>query len=235
MNIIDVNTIYGAGTASTFNYSSSELENYIVSNGIGKALSLNVSGVRYNYMVGNEETINEIGSSQVLMPIASIDPRGFFGEDTIFSDIKNKGFKAIKFFPNLQGWKLNNIVFNEILEINKNYNIPFIINTPDFGDISDMNVKEYNFPIIFSKISHNNCSEFIAIAKKYSNIYVETSSFNAHYVLNKIIDSIGVDRIVFGSDAPKNLAKVSIDFIEKSKLSDTDKEKIFSLNILGIL
>lgn len=236
MKIIDVNTVYGAGTSSNLKNSYSDLEKYIADNGITQALTLSSSGYKFNFSVGNEETLEDLKSSMSLLPVATIDPRGFFGESFVLSKIKSDGFKAIKFFPHLQGWKCDNLVFRDILKINSEIKLPFIVNTPDFGDISLLDkVYNYDFPIICSGVSYINASEFVAFAKKHKNVYTDCSAFNAHYVLYQIIEYTSVDRILFGSNAPKDLAKVIVDYILNADLSDSDKEKIFSGNILNII
>lgn len=236
MKIIDVNTVYGAGTSSNLKNTYSVLEKYIADNGITQALTLNSSGYKFNYSVGNAETLEDLKDSSSLLPAATIDPRGFFGESSVIDKIKSDGFKVIRFFADLQGWKYDNMVFEDILKINAEINLPFIVNTPDFGDISLLDkVYHYDFPIICSGVSYINASEFVAFAKKHKNVYADCSAFNAHYVLYQIIEHTGTDRIVFGSNAPKDLAKVIVDYVLKADLSESDKEKIFSENILNII
>ncbi|MBQ0105852.1 MAG: amidohydrolase family protein [Armatimonadetes bacterium] len=235
MNIIDVNTLYGAGTSSVFRNSADVLEEYLTNNGIGKALTLNVSGVKNNYSYGNRKTITELADSSVLVPVATVNPKGFFGNVKELTNIKEQGFKAIKFFPNMQDWKLDNIVFKEILQFNNNVGLPIIVNTKFFGEITELSYAyEYDYPLICSRVSYENCAEFVSFAKKHRNVFVECSYFNSHSVLYKIIENLGCDRVLFGSMSMKNLASVAVDYISKADISDEDKEKIFSGNALRI-
>lgn len=236
MNIIDVNTVYGAGTSSVFKNTAEDLEKYISSKNIGKAMTLSSSGINYNYAVGNQETFEDLKKTSRLIPVATIDPRGFFGDGKEIENIKSMGFKAVRFFPDIQNWACDNTVFSDIMKINSRVGLPFIVNAKEFGTISEFaRVYTYDFPVIFSGVSYKNAAEFAAFAKKHKNVYAESSSFNAYYVLMKIIEETGTDRIVFGSGSSHNLADVSVDFINKADLSQEDKEKIFALNIMNIL
>ncbi|MBQ7257141.1 MAG: amidohydrolase family protein [Abditibacteriota bacterium] len=236
MNIIDLNTVYGTGVASTYNYSIEDLESSLLENGISKAFTLNSSGIFYNFSLGNEITIKELSGKDMFYPVATINPGGFFSHEASIENLKLQGFKAIKLFPEIQGWKIDNIVLKEILELNNQVGLPIIINTSLFGEISSLSsIYNYDFPLICGGVSFENTAEFVVFAKKNPKVFVECGAFKSHYVLNKVIYEIGADRVLFGSNSPQDLPKVSIDFILKSKISDTDKEKILSLNILNII
>ena len=122
------------------------------------------------------------------------------------------------------------------MEQNSKVGLPFIINTSLFGEISSLaSIYSYDFPLICDGVSFANMAEFVVFAKKNPAVFVQTGAFKSHYVLNKAIEKVGADRIVFGSNAPHDLSKVAVDFILKAKISDEDKVKILSKNVLGIL
>lgn len=233
MNIIDINTVYGPDGSSNLESTKVKLEDYLQKNGISSAFTLNTYGIYHNYIDGNANTLNDCKDSSNLMPVATLDMRGFFGESSILDNIKASGFKAIKFFPNIQNWQLDNMVFEEVLNMNNITKLPLIINASEFGDITKLNnvLSNFDYPIILSKVSFTNLSEAICIMKKYSNVLIETSNFKIHFVLDKVIDTVGVDRVVFGSNSLEYLAKVAIDYINSASISDSDKEAIFYSNI----
>ena len=103
MNIIDLNTVYGTGVASTYNYSLDDLESNLKDNGITSAFTLHSSGIFYSFSLGNEATLKDLSGKDMFYPVATINPGGFFADELSLDDLNAKGFKAVKFFPEIQG------------------------------------------------------------------------------------------------------------------------------------
>ncbi|MCI5052599.1 MAG: amidohydrolase family protein [Simkaniaceae bacterium] len=62
------------------------------------------------------------------------------------------------------------------------------------------------------------------------NVYVTTSGRFYDPAIHLTIDSMGSDRILFGSDYPYESMEESVEYIKNSKLPDENKEKIFYKN-----
>lgn len=85
--------------------------------------------------------------------------------------------------------------------------------------------------------------EAIELGKKFNNVYFDTAAVSSFIfsekILNKIRETIGLDRIVFGSDYPVvwgSDIKSEVDFIKSCKyLTFEEKNKILGLNATKIL
>lgn len=75
----------------------------------------------------------------------------------------------------------------------------------------------------------------IKMAKKASNLMLETAGVVYDAPITKAVQAIGADRIIYGSDAPTNNPIHEIKKIQVAKISDEDKEKILGGNIVRIL
>ena len=73
-------------------------------------------------------------------------------------------------------------------------------------------------------------------AKKRENVFLETCCSTVIYgVMEMLVNKIGADRILFGSDMPFVNANAQIGKILHAKISDDDKRKILGLNMAKIL
>ncbi len=80
--------------------------------------------------------------------------------------------------------------------------------------------------------------EAIAAARACPNVYLETcSTFRTPGVIEELVDGVGVDRVLFGSDMPLMDPRSQIGKIITARISDEAKQKILGGNagrLLGI-
>ncbi|GEM_PF-232371 len=72
--------------------------------------------------------------------------------------------------------------------------------------------------------------ESVANYFKRGNIYMTTSGVYEEPVIDCAIKTVGIDKIMFGSDFPYEDFKGAVDFIKSLPISDEDKDKIFYKN-----
>ena len=77
--------------------------------------------------------------------------------------------------------------------------------------------------------------EAIRVAKRNSNVYLETSVMPYPEMIRFTAKSIGVEKIFFGSDAPGVNSIVEIQKIIASGLSKKEQENILCKNFLGLI
>ena len=77
----------------------------------------------------------------------------------------------------------------------------------------------------------------VSLMKKYDNLYLDLSGTGIFRwpMLRYLVDSVGEDRILFGSDYPTCSPGVYIGGVLGEHISDAAKEKIFSLNAKRLL
>ncbi|HMS33216.1 MAG TPA: amidohydrolase family protein [Ignavibacteria bacterium] len=71
--------------------------------------------------------------------------------------------------------------------------------------------------------------------KKYKNVYLGTESVREFYFVNKVVNTVGAEKIIFGSDYNLGLPLTYIPIIESLDIPASDKELIFSGNILRLM
>ena len=87
-------------------------------------------------------------------------------------------------------------------------------------------------------------NEALELMKKYENVWADTSAtsffiFGNEKIVNKIRETVGFDRILFGSDFPAvwgSSISYEVDVIKHCKyLTDEEKEKILGVNAANLL
>ena len=75
----------------------------------------------------------------------------------------------------------------------------------------------------------------ISVAKKYPNIFIDTSEIPYVGMIRRVVDEIGADRVLFGTDAPFCDPLVELKKVEYAGLTEQEFEKVCSLNGLKLL
>jgi predicted TIM-barrel fold metal-dependent hydrolase len=140
----------------------------------------------------------------------------------------------------LKGLKLHKPPTREMLDVVAELKIPVLFHPPrvaDFHMIASA-YPQINFIMAhLGSFSSQNWSEHLAaidVAKRYPNVYLETSSVILWRYLELAAREIP-DKLIFGSDGPDGDSRVEIHKIHLLKLSDDVKRKVLGDTVRRIL
>jgi len=181
-----------------------------------------------------------------IIPFGSVYP----ASETSLSEIERlhtAGVKGIKFHPEYQWFDvMDERVFPSykkcgelgmIVAFHSGGDVGF--KAPFHSDPERLNKRSELFPettFVFAQMGGYDMWEDAAnIYRYHNNMYLDTSIINTVAIINndtakRIIDNVGVDRILFGSDMPWARASHSKEKLEALGLSDNDINKIYSEN-----
>lgn len=232
MKILDVNTVFGFYPYRKVDTSLETLKK-VLDDYKAKAFSLSLKGIFYDAKEGNEETIEILTGEDNLYPVATYDPRAYPRDTEYLEGLTIKGFLAIAFFPRIQGWVIDFAPIRMILDMIESESLPIIFHTGGYGEITKISLlaEGIDNPVILSGVGYSNLSEAIAVAEEIDNIYIETHLLNSPDAIELVNRYIGADRLIFGSGTPILSFETAYNVIEKSSLSDDDKERIFYKNL----
>jgi predicted TIM-barrel fold metal-dependent hydrolase len=77
-------------------------------------------------------------------------------------------------------------------------------------------------------------AEAIAAAKRAPNIYLATTAVMEPHFIYMAIKSVGVERIVFGSNGPFVIPKMQVDVIKSLGLAPADEARILGGTLAGL-
>ena len=110
--------------------------------------------------------------------------------------------------------------------------MPIMVSVDRRGDATQLArlLDDFPHPVILEGVSPDTLTEAISLLRVYPNLYVETHALLAPHALPLLRDTVGVERVLFGSDAPGRSLAAALHYVRKSDLSESDQEAILSRN-----
>lgn len=239
--------------------SSYSVEKVLISNLSGidtfshqPALESNSSPI-LNQKESNKEILDICKHNEKFLPIALCQP-GFGSAEEIDKILNNDKFYALKFHPYFLGVRVDDKLFDPFLNVAKKNNLPCVIHSADgkFNFDSEENGKSapiylYNLakrhPEVPIVLYHINLCENIdlgidivkqSLKNQDSNLYLEISWVPPDMVI-KAIKTVGIDRVLFGSDATLGQFQTKQGYLERIQLLVDEVKMYFPENYEVIL
>jgi len=166
------------------------------------------------------------------------------------------GAKGIKMHPMAQSFDVRDERLDELYNKCSEYSFGILIHC---GRVSNARLNEYSdfecilpiiekypkLPIVLAHMADGNVEHVLKASKEYSNVYFDTSIVISGYpeIMNvnepswleddqvvAVINEIGADKVIFGSDFPWGSPIHDLKRIMNLKLTDQQKRLIFSEN-----
>lgn len=209
--------------------------------------SLNKTGITFACVLALEPNvktdwiIEQKETDKRIIPILSVHPKDLQKKEKLAKYIQ-KGCKGLKLHPILQDFSPESDDVFELVEEVKKYNIPIICHTGYFsispkekriyGEIKSYEKLVQHFPNVIFIMAHMNVfrsQDAFSLARKYENIYLETSWQTSRHI-REAINKIGSKRILFGSDWPYAYQDTSLKVIYRACKKEDDLENILFNN-----
>jgi len=152
-------------------------------------------------------------------------------------------FKAIKIHPLLHAFVANDEIVHPIIKVADELGVPIFIHSghPPFSLPWSIAQLAEGFPTVKMVMVHMGHGHGVYIqaaidmAKKYSNLYLETSGMPMHTKIKEAYEQVGPDRIMFGTDAPFHHPSVEIQRAMVSGLNKRQLSDLFYNNAASFL
>lgn len=168
---------------------------------------------------------------------AYINPREENAIDEVHRCLQTEGFRGVKFHSWKHGYfPDNNNALDGIIDAIAQYNVPILTHTgtPPLSLPQQWAAVAERHPDVTFVFAHVGYLDYgygcVECAKKLKNVMVGTSGQVEIPIMQKAIDELGSDRILFGSDWPYKFVKSEIVKFEAYDLSEEDRNKIFYEN-----
>jgi predicted TIM-barrel fold metal-dependent hydrolase len=231
MHIVDIGTFFGVRPSSDLDLSAGTLLQVLEGNQIGEALTCSLKAIQFNFSAGNDETLALCQAHDNLYPVAVVDPRQYpdcLAEVERCARVGDARFVAFRFLREYQGWAIANRGFRRLLQAVALTGKPAIVHVPASGDATALldAVGGWDVPIVLAAVSYATLSEALAVAAEAPNVYIEAHRLTLPGQVEGMVDSVGAERLMFGSWAPMFAQRPSMDMVQVSEIGDRDKRLI---------
>jgi predicted TIM-barrel fold metal-dependent hydrolase len=208
----------------------------------------------------NQWTIEISKIHNSLIPLVSFDPdmEGNLGK--LLEGYLIDGAKGIKIHPMAQAFDPDNNRMHEIYSYCDDIRLPVVFHC---GRVANARLNEFanlhkimpvinkyrRMPIILTHMVDGNVQDVFHLASNYPNVYFDTSivitgfppiketnepSWLDDELVEDVINKVGADRVIFGSDYPWGSPGYDINRLLNLNLSDSQKSLILGENAIKI-
>jgi hypothetical protein len=160
---------------------------------------------------------------------------------------KEWGFRGIKLHPLMDAYLPDSEIVHPVMEQAEKFKIPVLFHCGHppwslpwhFENLAD---RFSEVPIILGHMGHGHIvyiNGAISVAQKFDNVYLETSGMPMHTKIKEAVDKVGLNKVLYGSDAPFGhpafeLKKVEVSGLKKHEISRVlgeNAQELFKLRI----
>lgn len=157
--------------------------------------------------------------------------------------IRENGFKGIKLHPLFDAYTANDEIVHPVMELAGRLNVPVFVHSghPPFSlphSIAQLAQDFPAIPVVLVHMGHGNgiyVQASLDLSRRIDNLYLETSGMPMHTKIREAYNTVGHERIFWGSDAPFHLYEVEMLRTQLCGLDDTALENVFYNNIKKFL
>jgi predicted TIM-barrel fold metal-dependent hydrolase len=141
----------------------------------------------------------------------------------------------------LKGLKLHKLPTREVLDAVAELKVPVLFHPPKVADFHMIASAYPQVNFIMAHLGSYTSASFaehvaaIDVAKRYPNVYLETSSVIQWRCLEMAARELAPEKLIFGSDGPDADSRVELYKIRLLKLSKDHEEKVLGGNVLRLL
>ncbi len=238
------------GITPCYDGTASGLSAKMKADGIDFAVVCNIATNAHQLAKVNSFAIDVNDFSNTLIALGSAHPDSEILEDEL-QRLIDHDIRGIKIHPEYMPYYIDDPEWDRVFSLCEEMGI-FVLSHTGFDYVSPD--KTASTPDRVAKVldrhpnltfigAHMGGNRFYPQVLEYlcgrPNLYLDTAIMSRldknDLYISRIIESHGVDRILFGTDAPWSEPKNEVAFIKSLGLSKTDEEKIFHLNAEGLL
>lgn len=240
MNIIDAHIHIGKWSSIFFDYESTvdEAIRVLKKSGVDAAVCMPADNT------SNSDLFSETYDNEQFKFFynAWINP-----DDPELDDFLDKNMEKISMFkvhPSIQRKKITDESYDRYIALAAEKSKPVVVHCGRWQEVAS-----YRFPLeltkkypglvlILAHLGGDQPSIFLDCAeevRKYKNVYLGSESVREFYFVNKVVQKVGAEKVIFGSDYNLGLPLTYIPVIESLDIPASDKDLIFAGNISRLL
>ena len=200
--------------------------------GIEACCTLSTVGMLLDHHAGNSATRAACAEQSNLLPVATLNPQTLFTADGPFTRFKADGFKMVRFFPGEQGWDAAYAPMQVLAKRLEVEGLPIMVDIDRTGAATRQVDALVAHPasLILSGIDESTLAEAIALMRAHARIFLSTSHLVAVGAIKQVVESVGADRLLYGSGAPSRPMSSALGVLRYADLPAEQRAQILGGN-----
>ena len=211
---------------------------------------MNAYEIEKTILCGTDHTDNEaVNQAQKKYPsrfmgIVFTNPyEGKKAVEKIYHYVQDEGFAGIKLHPLQHAYVADSEILDPVMQAAQDLNIPVFVHCghPPYSLPWSIALLAERFPsvkVIMIHMGHGHgvyIDGSLKMAKRYSNLYLEMSGMPMNTKIKEAYDTVGKERILFGTDAPFHHPTIEIQKVLTSGLTEKEMEDVFYHNAAKLM
>lgn len=214
--------------------------------GIHGALVWHWTAREYDPSFGNRKLLEEIAGRDRLYPCWVLLPH-HAGEMPRGSDLVGEmiehGVRAAKMFPRRHHYRFDEAVCGELFTALEEAEIPLLIDVGLYGEDQQASFEEIErlcrvhpgLPVLLQKARWESVRDVVDLMQRHPRTYIEFSNYQVHYGPEFMIEKLGADRLLLGTEWPFKSPGAARSLLDYAEISDEDRAKVAGLNFSRLL
>ncbi len=237
MKVFDCHVLFGREPGGGPVWELSELLRLLDAHGVARALVHNLRGIYDDFCAANDELLEACRTDPRLVPAAIIDPRRYIDCVEEVDRMADAGVRAFRFFPHIQGWPVEGFSFRRVAE--KIASVGGAIFLPaqraEEAAAAVRAAGDLGCPIVLYGWGYAPFGEILAAMHVCPNIFAETYMINSPWAFELLFEEGFGDRLLFSSELPRRYFSSAWLMLERSELSDEQRQLVAWSNAARIL
>jgi hypothetical protein len=219
----------------------------LASNGIARALVYHADAVGYDPVEGNRRLLDEIAGHTELEPCWVLLPHHtgeFPPPEIVLAQMLAKGVRAARVFPRTFRFAFRLWNLGELLSALADRRIPLWVDfghdgwseeSIDFEGLHEVCGAFPALPVVLVKPNIGTDRRVYALMAQHPNLHVETSYYTVHRGIERLCETFGPRRVLFGTGLPHRAAGPAITALAYSLIDDTARALLAGGNLVRLL
>jgi predicted TIM-barrel fold metal-dependent hydrolase len=214
--------------------------------GIHGALVYHWLAREYDPGYGNRSLLEEIAGEDRLFPCWVLLPH-HAGEmppgPEVVAEMQARGVRAAKMFPRRHHYRFDEAVCGALFAALEAAEMPLLLDVGLYGEDQQVTYEEVDrcctahpgLPVVLQKARWESTRDVVALMQRHANTYIEFSSFQIHYGPEFMIEQVGADRLLLGTEWPFKSPGAARAFVDYAELTDAQRTQFAGGNLARLL
>jgi predicted TIM-barrel fold metal-dependent hydrolase len=235
--IIDVCTSFGLDRTQRVEWGLEDLLAVLAGHQVEQALTMSLRGVYYDANSGNDETWEACRQHEVLQPVATVNPQRYFDCAEEIERRVEQGFKALRFFPDTQGWSVEGLNFIKLCERVADLGGRLMLPGAGAGQPTRIAklLADLALPVLLVGVGYGDMGELLAVLAEYPKVYCDAHMMDTPGALETLMQMGGEGKVMFGSNSPQRYFESPLLMAEHADLTEQQRRRYLRENALAFL